>query len=259
MIQVSNLSKWYDDTAALEDVSFEVDDDEFVVLLGPSGAGKSTLLRCLNGLTTPTSGEVTIDGETLSDSRADVGMVFQQHNLVEDMSAFKNALTGALHDTSFLRSLFGLYNEGSKTAALEALQTVGLLEESHQSVQNMSGGQQQRVGIARALVQEPSLMLADEPVASLDPGSAEEVMDCLRRASVTWTTPVIASLHQINIAHTFGDRFIGLREGQVVFDGGPNELTTGVLDDLYQGVNTVTGVTASTTGNTHRLATEIRT
>ncbi|MDQ2074922.1 phosphonate ABC transporter ATP-binding protein [Haloarcula sp. H-GB4] len=259
MLKISNLSKRYDDTTALEDVSFEINNDEFVVLLGPSGAGKSTLLRCLNNLTTPSSGEITIDGKTLNDSRADVGMVFQQHNLVEDMSAFKNALTGALHDTRFVRSLLGWYGEESKAAALEALQTVGLLEESHQSVQSMSGGQQQRVGIARALVQEPSLMLADEPVASLDPGSAEEVMDCLRRASREWNTPVIASLHQINIAQAFGDRFIGLREGQVVFDGGPSELTTAVLDDLYQGVTTVTGSPSTTPNDSEQPVTELRT
>jgi len=258
-MQVSNLSKQYDGTVALEDVSFDVGTDEFVVLLGPSGAGKSTLLRCLNGLTTPTSGEITIDGEPLNRSRADVGMVFQQHNLVEDMSAFKNAMTGALHDTPFVRSLLGWYGEESKAAALEALQTVGLLEESHQSVQSMSGGQQQRVGIARALVQEPSLMLADEPVASLDPGSAEGVMDCLRRASREWNTPVIASLHQINIAQAFGDRFIGLREGRVVFDGGPSELTTTVLDDLYQGVTTVTGAASTTPSDSHRPVRELKT
>jgi phosphonate transport system ATP-binding protein len=236
---VDGLSKYYGETCALDDVSFEVPDGEFTVVLGESGAGKSTLLRILNGLTEPTSGTVRLDGDSITmASRGDVGMVFQQHNLVEDMSAFGNALTGSLDRWSFLRSLVQWQDIEEKRRALAALDTVGLLDEADQQVASMSGGQQQRVGIARALVQEPALLLADEPVASLDPSSAETVMQYLRVTAVERDLTTLASLHQVNIARQFGQRFIGLRDGEKVFDGRRDELTAQVIDDIYGGVET---------------------
>jgi len=235
-VSVEGVSKVYgEDTVALDDVSFEVPDGQFVILLGPSGAGKSTLLRILNGLTRPTEGTVLIDGEPVGGSRGDIGMVFQMHYLVESMSAYRNALTGSLGRTGFLRSATAMNDEADKVAALEALETVGLLEQANQRADSLSGGQQQRVGIARALVQNPSLLLADEPVASLDPKAAKEVMSYMKSAAMERGLTTIASLHQVNIAREFGDRFIGLRDGEKVFDGTLEDLTMEEVDRIYYG------------------------
>ncbi|WP_276255577.1 phosphonate ABC transporter ATP-binding protein [Halomontanus rarus] len=237
-LTVENVTKTYGDVTALEDVSFEIE-DEFVVLLGESGAGKSTMLRCVNGLTEPTSGGVYLDGNPIEESQPSVGMIFQQHNLVDGVSAYLNALTGSLERTGFVSSLFQWQDPADKLRALEALETVGLLDEAHQRVSQMSGGQQQRVGIARALVQDPRLLLADEPVASLDPASAETVMGYLRKAAGVHEVTALVSLHQVNIAAHFGDRFIGLRDGQLVFDVGRDGLSPSLIDDLYGSVETV--------------------
>ncbi|MFB6178052.1 MAG: phosphonate ABC transporter ATP-binding protein [Halobaculum sp.] len=237
-LTVKNLSKSYGDVQALEEVSFEVPDGEFVVVLGISGAGKSTLLRCLNGLTQPTSGSIRLNGERIAPADDDIGMIFQQHNIVGGMSAYRNALTGTLSEVGNLRSLFGTVGRERKLRALEALDTVGLLAEADQSALSMSGGQQQRVGIARALVQQPDLLLADEPVASLDPASAETVMGYLREAAEERGLTALASLHQVNIARKFGQRFVGLRDGQKVFDGYTEDLTVDVIDEIYGDVET---------------------
>ena len=237
-LKVENLSKQYGDVTALKDVSFEIE-DEFVVLLGESGAGKSTLLRCVNGLTEPTEGSISLDGEEIVGSQTDVGMIFQQHNLVEGVSAYLNALTGSLSRVSMLRSMLQWQSRDDKVRALESLETVGLLDESHQKVSQMSGGQQQRVGIARALVQDPQLLLADEPVASLDPSSSETVMTYLRKAAKEHSVTALVSLHQVNVAAHFGDRFIGLRDGQKLFDVGRGKLTPALIDELYGSVETV--------------------
>jgi phosphonate transport system ATP-binding protein len=238
-LKVDGLTKEYGDLVALDDVSFEIEDSEFVVVLGESGAGKSTLLRILNGLTEPTSGEVYLEGDQLGRSRSDVAMIFQQHNLVEDITAYKNALTGALDRTSVPRSFLQMYSEGDKKLALESLQTVGLLDEADQLAVSMSGGQQQRVGIARALVQRPSLMLADEPIASLDPASAETVIAYLRKASRERDLATITSLHQVNIARYFGERFLGLKDGELIFDGYYDSLTPSKIDEIYGEVRTI--------------------
>ncbi|MFC7078622.1 phosphonate ABC transporter ATP-binding protein [Haloarcula halophila] len=237
-LKIENLSKQYGDVTALEDVSFEIE-DEFAVLLGESGAGKSTMLRCINGLTEPTEGSITLDGEEVGGSHTDVGMIFQQHNLVEGVSAYLNALTGSLDRVSLLKSMLQWQSREDKLRALEALETVGLLEESHQRVSQMSGGQQQRVGIARALVQDPRLLLADEPVASLDPSSAETVMGYLRKAAAEHDVTALVSLHQVNIAAYFGDRFIGLKDGEKLFDVRREGLTPELIDTLYGNVETV--------------------
>ena len=232
-VSVQNVTKRFGDTVALENISFEIPEGEFVILLGPSGAGKSTLLRILNGLSQPTEGTVHINDRTVTGQRSDVGMVFQMHYLVETMSAYRNSLTGALSRVSLAESLASQYSEEDKLAALEALDTVGLLDEARQRAGSMSGGQKQRVGIARALVQKPNLLLADEPVASLDPKAAEEVMGYMKTAAHERNLTTIASLHQVNLAREFGERYIGLRDGEVVFDGRREDLTMDVVDDIY--------------------------
>ena len=235
VVELQNVTKRYGDTVALDDVSVSIPEGEFVVVLGPSGAGKSTLLRILNGLTEPTEGTVRVVDQPPAQVRESIGMVFQSHYLIETMSAYRNALTGALARTNYLRSLLTLYRQDDKHAALEALETVDLLEEAGQRAGSMSGGQQQRVGIARALVQQPNLLLADEPVASLDPKAAAEVMGYLRSASDERNLTTGASLHQVNLAREFGERFIGVRDGRVVFDGTRDDLTMDVVDDIYYG------------------------
>jgi phosphonate transport system ATP-binding protein len=232
------LTKEYGEVTALDGVSFEIE-DEFAVLLGESGAGKSTMLRCVNGLTEPTGGEIRLDGDPVSGSRPDVGMIFQQHNLVEGVSAYQNALTGSLDRVSVLTSLLGWQSREDKLRALDALETVGLLDEAGQRVSQMSGGQQQRVGIARGLVQNPRLLLADEPVASLDPASAETVMGYLKKAATEHDVTALVSLHQVNIAAYFGERFIGLRDGEKLFDVRRDDLTSDLIDGLYGDVETV--------------------
>ena len=235
-VSLDDVHKRYgDDTVALDGVSLDVQPGEFVVLLGPSGAGKSTLLRALNGLTDPTSGSVAVHGDTPAEGGSAVGMVFQEHNLVASMSAFRNAATGALARTSLARSALGSYPSGVEQSALSALDTVGLLDAAGQRAGAMSGGQKQRVGVARALVQDPDVLLADEPVASLDPRAAREVMRYLRTAAQERDLTTIVSLHQINIAREFGERFVGLRDGAVVFDGPRAELTMDAVDEIYYG------------------------
>lgn len=237
-LRVQGLTKEYGDTTALSDVSFEVPDGSFAVVLGESGAGKSTLLRILNGLTEPTLGSVYINDQEITNSRSDVGMVFQQHNLVDELSAYDNALTGTFNRTGYFRSLLNLQPTEDRELALEALDTVGLLKEANQKVDRMSGGQQQRVGIARALVQQPTLLLADEPVASLDPASAETVMMYFRETAKKRDLTTLASLHQVNIAREFGEQFIGLRDGEMMFVGSRSDLTPSILEEIYGEIQT---------------------
>ena len=237
-VVVDGLTKRYGDIVALDDVTFEVPPGEFVIILGVSGSGKSTLLRCMSALTSPTEGEVRIDGEPMNSSRPEVAMIFQQHNIIGDLSAYSNALTGGMNRSGFVESFLQLQDDEEKYRALDALDTVGLLEEAEQKTRRMSGGQQQRVGIARALVQEPEVLLADEPVASLDPGSSQDVMQYLQDAAIERNLTTFISLHQVNIARKFGERFIGLNGGKKVFDGYRDELTIAVIDEIYGDIDT---------------------
>ena len=237
-IVVDGLRKTYGDTVALDNVSFEVPAGEFVIILGVSGSGKSTLLRCMSALTEPTEGQVLIDGEPMTSTRPEVAMIFQQHNIVGDMTAYSNALSGGINRSSFVESVFQLQDKAEKQRALEALDTVGLLDEAEKKARRMSGGQQQRVGIARALTQLPEVLLADEPVASLDPGSAQDVMGYLQRASNERELTTFISLHQVNIARKYGQRFIGLHDGEKVFDGYREDLTIDAIDKIYGDIDT---------------------
>lgn len=233
-LSVENLTKVYGGTVALNEVSFDSTGGEFIVVLGPSGAGKSTLLRLLNGLEKPTEGSIVLNDKPVEGTRSETAMVFQDHNIIEGMSAYKNALTGALSETGTLNSVLTRYDDDKKRLALEALDTVGLLDEARQRAGSMSGGQKQRVGIARALVQEPEMLLADEPVASLDPKSAQEVMSYMKAAARERELTVIVNLHQVKIARQFGERFIGLRDGSLVMDT-DETIDMDKIDEIYYG------------------------
>jgi len=225
---------------ALEGLNLEIEQGSFTVIIGPSGAGKSTLLRVINGLERPTRGRVEVSGRPVNASnlthiRGEVGMIFQNYNLVGRLSVMTNALTGALSRRSWLGSLFYLFRKSDMEAAYAALGRVGLVERAWHRADRLSGGQQQRVGIARTLVQEPSILLADEPVASLDPVTSEGIMRLLRDICERDGVTVIVNLHQIDIAKRFADRIIGLNAGKLVFDGSPLELEQRDLDLIYEG------------------------
>ncbi len=226
-------------TVALKPVDLALARDEVTVLLGPSGAGKSTLLRVLNMLVRPTRGRVSVGptgplkpGAALRAHRRQTGMVFQQHQLIGRLTALQNVLTGRLGQYSFWRTLFPL-PDSERRWALECLDRVGLFEKALTRCDSLSGGQQQRVGIARALAQRPRMILADEPVASLDPASSERVLTLLRRVSREDGIPAIVSLHQLEYARRFADRIVGLSHGEIVFDGRPDGLDDAALAKIY--------------------------
>lgn len=224
---------------ALKGIDTEIQSGSFTVVLGPSGAGKSTLLRLLNGLETPTAGAVRIGGEVvdvhrLRHIRAQVAMVFQQFNLVDRLSVVTNVLTGRLAHRSWVGSVFYLFRTEDMAVAQEALARVGLTDKAWSRADKLSGGQQQRVGIARALAQRPKVILADEPVASLDPVSSEEIMGLLREICDRDGITVVVNLHQVDLAKRFADRIIGMNSGRVVFDGTPAALTPQALRTIYQ-------------------------
>jgi len=221
---------------ALTDIDLAIEKGSFTVILGPSGAGKSTLLRALNGLDPATEGRIQVDGESLGRSRrlrGKIGMVFQHFNLVDRLNAMTNVLAGRLAHRHWAQSTFYLFPKSDYEIAHEALARVNLVDKAWERVDRLSGGQQQRVGIARALAQRPALILADEPVASLDPISSEEVLALLKSIARTDGITVIANLHQVEWAQKFADRVIGLNAGRIVFEGRPSELLPAVLGRIY--------------------------
>jgi len=243
VIEVRGLSKHYGTLVALDGVSLDVAAGEMVVVLGPSGAGKSTLLRCINRLVQPDGGEVRIGGEPppqdrdgLRRLRAQVGMIFQDHNLVPRLSVLKNVLTGRLSHMPVWSSVLQLFGEEDLRIAHESLRRVQLDERAWSRANRLSGGQQQRVGIARALAQQPRAILADEPVASLDPKTARVVLDDLRGASHDLGIAVLCNLHQVGYAMEFADRIVGIHAGKVVFDGTSKTLDESALARIYPGL-----------------------
>jgi phosphonate transport system ATP-binding protein len=243
MIQVRGLTKAYGNLAALRGVDLAVPAGQMCVVLGPSGAGKSTLLRCLNRLTEPTAGEIEIGGmgaprdrRELRELRRHIGMIFQDHNLVPRLSVLKNVLTGRLAGIPGLAAALQLFPQADVDIALDALRRVALADRALDRADRLSGGQQQRVGIARALAQQPQVILADEPVASLDPKTARVVLDDLRRAAHELGIAVLCNLHQVEYALEFADRIVGVCAGEVVFDGGPDELDPAALARIYPGL-----------------------
>ena len=244
MIRVRDLSKRYPSgTVALDGVTLDVGAGEFVALIGSSGAGKSTLLRCLNGLVTPTAGVVSVDGRPVTGAsrnglrsvRANVGFVFQQFNLLKRLSVLDNVLVGTLSRVDIWRSMLGRFPGGELERARRTLGRVGLAGLDDRRADTLSGGQQQRVAIARALVQEPRVLLADEPMSSLDPASSRSVMELLQDISREDGLTVVASLHVLDLAVTYGRRIVGLRAGRVVHDGSPAGLTQAAAEAIFGG------------------------
>lgn len=225
--------------AVLEDVSFDIAPGEFCVLLGQSGAGKSTLLRIVNGLTTANSGEVHFKQEPLNKGRLRavrrrVAMIHQQFNLVPRSSVARNVLSGALAATPFWRTALAWYPRELRAKAWSLVQDVGLSHEHmFRRVQHLSGGQQQRVGIARAFMLDPDLILADEPVASLDPKVSRDVLSLLKSSARERGAAVLCSLHQIDLAREFADRIVAIGAGRVLFDGSPAELGAPIVESVY--------------------------
>ena len=224
MLEINNLRKNFSNgTHALKGVSFKVKRGEFISILGPSGSGKTTLLRSINGLEPIENGEVIFNNkkitkENLPDVQRKTGMIFQEFNLVNNLSSINNVLTGLLNSSSKFLSMFYLFTKEQKLEALQSLKTVGLLEKSYSRVDELSGGQRQRIGIARAIIKKPILLLADEPVASLDPKAALSVMKLLKKINKDFNITILCNLHQTNLAIEFSDRIIGLSDGSIVFD-----------------------------------------
>jgi len=240
MLQLCDVAMTYPNgTKAVMPISFSVPKGQFLVLLGPSGAGKSTLLRCLNGLIRPTQGDV-INGQgsifrasrTLREHRKRTGMIFQQHHLIGRLTALQNVMLGRISAHSTLRTLLPL-PMADRLLALQSLERVRLLDRALDRADELSGGQQQRIGIARAMAQQPQLILADEPVASLDPATGEKVLADLHRICREDGITAIVSLHQIELARRFADRVIGLAGGRIVFEGNASQLSPTVLDHIY--------------------------
>jgi phosphonate transport system ATP-binding protein len=241
MLVVEHLVKDYPGgVRGIDDVSLTVPDGEFLVLIGLSGSGKSTLLRCINRLVEPTSGRITLDGLDITAARGgdlrkirrSVGMIFQQFNLVRRATVLTNVLTGRLGYVSPWQSAFGHFGDEDYKRALQNLDRVGLRERAHQRADRLSGGQQQRVGIARALMQEPKIMLADEPVASLDPATSHSVLKYLQQINRDGMT-VICSLHFLSLARAYGTRVIALKGGRLMFDGLPSEIDERRFREIY--------------------------
>ena len=241
MLKVENLVKVYPNgTQALKDVSFEVADGEFLAVIGLSGSGKSTLLRCINRLIEPTSGKITWNGIDVTDKNANlrmirrqIGMVFQQFNLVKRSSVLTNVLTGRLGYVSSFQSLLGYFSPEDYKRAMSNLEQVGLSEKAHVRADSLSGGQQQRVGIARALMQEPKLILADEPVASLDPVLAHSILKYLEILNKERGITVLCSLHFLDLVHRYATRAIALKDGKLVFEGLPHEIDDAQFKAIY--------------------------
>ena len=243
MIQLNNVSVQFGSVIALHPTSLAFHQGQFTVLLGASGAGKSTLLRCLNLMCKPHVGSIDVERlgrlegrKILQTHRRQTGMIFQQHQLIGRHSALQNVLMGRFGYHSALRSMFPLSRQ-EQTIGLQSLERVGLLHKAQSRIDQLSGGQQQRVGIARALAQKPLLILADEPVASLDPATADKVLAQLHRICKEDGISAVVSLHQVDLAKRYADRIVGLAHGRVVFDAAPDELTHIQEVELYEQKN----------------------
>jgi len=241
MLHVTSLTKRFGDKRAVDNASFEVGKPTMIGIIGRSGAGKSTLLRMLNRLSDASEGSITFEGAEITTLRGAArrewqsrcAMIFQQFNLVPRMDVVSNVLHGTLNRRSTLATMFNLYPAQDIHKAIDILDRLGIAAEAPKRAQALSGGQQQRVAIARALMQDPQIILADEPIASLDPMNAQIVMDALRRIHEEDGRMVIANLHTLDTARRYCDRVIGMRDGRIVFDGTPEQLTTGVARDIY--------------------------
>lgn len=241
MLQIQGVSKRYSGKAAVDAVSVEIPTGGFIGVIGRSGAGKSTLLRMINRLTDPTDGRIMFDGvdvtalkgADLRDWRQNCAMIFQQFNLVGRLDVLTNVLLGRLNHVGTLQAALKLWSAEDRAIALSALEQFDIAGLAAQRAESLSGGQQQRVAIARALVQEPKIILADEPIASLDPRNTRVVMDALQRINRHYGITVLCNLHSLDLAKSYCDRLIGMAQGRVVFDGAPEALTDAAARDLY--------------------------
>jgi phosphonate transport system ATP-binding protein len=245
MLEIRHLTKVYNDgTVALKDVSFQVPDGEFLVVIGLSGSGKSTLLRCINRLIDPTEGEILWDGVDLAQLKGDelrkvrrkIGMVFQHFNLVHRSSVLANVLSGRLGYTPQWQSVVGRFSAQDRQKAREALARLGIADQAAKRADELSGGQQQRVGVARALMQEPKMILADEPVASLDPVLAHSILQYLEKLNKEDEITIICSLHYLDLVQRYSTRVIGLRSGEIVYEGSRADIqamTDAQFKDIY--------------------------
>ena len=239
MLEVNDLKKTFDNgSPALKGINLKIKKGEFVSILGPSGSGKTTLLRSINGLETTTGGEIYFDkilvnNKTIQKVQKKTGMIFQEFNLVNNLTALNNVLTGLLNESNKFLSLFYIFSKKQKIDALKSLETVGLLDKSYNRSDELSGGQRQRVGIARAIIKKPVLLLADEPVASLDPKAANLILSLLKKINQEYGTTILCNLHQVDLAKKYSDRIVGLMDGKVVFDEMSSNLNNTFLDKLY--------------------------
>jgi len=224
MLEIKNLKKTFKGGAeALRGINLKVKKGEFLSILGPSGSGKTTLLRNINGLENIDSGEIFFNSEKINkfylpEVQKKTGMIFQEFNLVNNLSAINNVLTGLLNSSSKFLSMFYLFTKEQKLEALKALETVGLLDKAYNRADELSGGQRQRVGIARAIIKKPTLLLADEPVASLDPRAADLIMSLLKKINKDFKITIVCNLHQVELASKYSDRIVGLLDGTIMFD-----------------------------------------
>ncbi|MCI1894751.1 MAG: phosphonate ABC transporter ATP-binding protein [Lactobacillus sp.] len=244
VIEFDHVSKIYENgVVGLKDINLTIMPGEFVVVVGLSGAGKSTLMRAVNRLHDISEGDIRIDGESITKAkgkklrqiRRKIGMIFQNFNLINRATVLRNVLTGRVGYYPTWKMVFGLFSPEDKQRAYQALQTVELADKVYTRADQLSGGQQQRVSIARALTQAPSLILADEPIASLDPETTRRVMDDLKRINQELGMTVLVNLHQVDLAQAYGSRIIGIRAGEKVFDGPVSEATSAVFDEIYNG------------------------
>jgi phosphonate transport system ATP-binding protein len=242
ILSIKNLEKTYPNgVRALKGVSFDVKRGEFLVVIGLSGSGKSTLLRCLNRLHDPTGGEVIfegrdiakISGDEIRNLRKEMAMIFQHFNLIPRHSVLSNVMMGRLGYTSTLRSIFGKFDPEAKAQALKYLNLVGIGEKAHIRADQLSGGQQQRVAIARALTQNPKILLADEPVASLDPATCHTVMDYLRKVNQELGITIICNLHFLSLVRQYATRVVALKEGELVYEGSPQAIDEAWFERIY--------------------------
>ena len=240
LVEIKELRKTFDNgTKALQGVNLSVNEGEFVVILGASGSGKTTLLRSINGLVDYEHGEIKFCNKIISPStlpalRKQTGMVFQDFNLVNNLSAINNVLTGLLNSSSKFLSMFYLFTKEQKLEALKALETVGLLNKAYSRADELSGGQRQRVGIARAIIKKPLLLLADEPVASLDPKAANLIMSLLKKINKGFNITVICNLHQVDLATKYSDRIVGLLDGEIRFDQPASNIDKVSASQIYK-------------------------
>jgi phosphonate transport system ATP-binding protein len=242
LLKIEHLTKIYENgTQALDDINLEVQQGEFVVVIGLSGSGKSTLLRCINRLVEPTDGSIYLSGEDvtaasrerLREIRREIGMIFQQFNLVKRSKVITNVLSGRLGYTRSSWSLLNRFSKQDKEKAFEKLDVVGILDKTYNRADSLSGGQQQRVGIARALMQEPKLLLADEPVASLDPATSHSVLKFVEDVNKKMGITVLCSLHFLSLARRYATRIVALKDGKIVFDGLPAEIDEKKFREIY--------------------------